>query len=136
MIDTNIKGLLYTTMAVLPLLDSVTVQSASTSPARSAASIIARAIRSLTLPSGLKYSHLTYTAACSGATSRRKRTIGVCPTSSSIDAPARDARRVGCITGYCAPVPGHLPWPNPDPAAPEGLETVDKKSDLARLRRV
>ena len=46
-------------MPVLPLVASMMVFSGVSSPAASAASIMARAGRSLTEPPGLKYSSLT-----------------------------------------------------------------------------
>src|SRR4051794_36241556 len=53
--------------------------SRSTFPSRLAASIIARPMRSFTLDSGLKNSHLASTVACSFGTSRLMRTSGVPP---------------------------------------------------------
>jgi len=69
-------------MPVLPLVGStITVLPGVIVPARSAASIIASPIRSLTLLAGLKYSSLAAIVACVSFT-RPKRTSGVLPTSS------------------------------------------------------
>src|SRR5687768_11863286 len=66
-------------MPVLPLVGSTMTVSRSTRPARSPASIMARPMRSFTLASGLKNSHLASTVACSRGTSRLMRTSGVPP---------------------------------------------------------
>src|SRR3954453_1152623 len=66
-------------MPVLPLVGSTITVSLLIFPARSAASIIARPMRSLTLESGLKNSHLASTVACPGGISRLIRTSGVPP---------------------------------------------------------
>jgi hypothetical protein len=52
-------------MPVLPLVGSTMTVSRSMRPSRSPASIIARPMRSFTLASGLKNSHLASTVACS-----------------------------------------------------------------------
>jgi hypothetical protein len=64
---------------VLPLVGSTTVIPGFREPSRSAASIIARQIRSFTLPPGLKNSALPYTAAEPGASSFASRSSGVLP---------------------------------------------------------
>src|SRR5437762_13264678 len=66
-------------MPVSPLVGSTMTVSLSTFPSRSPASIIARPMRSFTLASGLKNSHLASTVACSFGTSRLIRTSGVPP---------------------------------------------------------
>src|SRR5690349_12145730 len=70
-------------MPVLPLVASTTVWPGASVPARSAASITARAMRSLTEPSGLKDSSLANTFTPGGA-SLPRRTRGVLPIVSSI----------------------------------------------------
>src|SRR6188768_3406528 len=66
-------------MPVLPLVGSTMTVSRSIFPSRSAASIIATPMRSLTLESGLKNSHLASTTACSRGITRLIRTSGVPP---------------------------------------------------------
>src|SRR4051794_15549989 len=74
-------------MPVLPEVGSTITDSPGLMrPSRSADSIIASAMRSLTEPPGLNCSHLTHTSAAPSPTSccgrRRKRTSGVPPMSS------------------------------------------------------
>src|SRR4051794_21526288 len=66
-------------MPVLPLVGSTMTVSLSTLPSRSAASIMATPMRSLTLARGLKNSHLARTVACSLGMRRLMRTRGVPP---------------------------------------------------------
>ena len=66
---------------MLPLVGSMSVPPGLRTPACSAASIIASAMRSFTDPPGLKYSTLTTTSAAPWL-SLRMRTSGVLPTSS------------------------------------------------------
>src|SRR4051794_27360128 len=71
-------------MPVLPLVAStIVVLPGSMRPSRSAASIIATPMRSLTLPPGLNDSSLPNSSIPSGA-SRRSSTIGVRPTCSAM----------------------------------------------------
>src|SRR2546425_937721 len=72
-------------MPVLPLVGSTIVPPGFSAPVRSASSIIARAIRSLTLPPGLRDSTLATTAAPPGLGSLRRRTSGVLPIRSSTE---------------------------------------------------
>jgi hypothetical protein len=66
---------------VLPLVGStITDDPGSISPSRSAASIIATPIRSLTEPPGFRYSSLATNSAPSPAPKRRISTSGVSPT--------------------------------------------------------
>ena len=67
-------------MPVLPLVGSIIVVFFSMRPWRSAASIMARAIRSLTLQSGFMLSILPRTSAVQPSVIRRIRTSGVLPT--------------------------------------------------------
>src|SRR5579884_4379031 len=69
-------------MPVLPLVDSRTVTSGVSFPSRSAASIIATPMRSLTLESGLKYSSLQTICALTPLGIRFRRTSGVFPINS------------------------------------------------------
>src|SRR2546425_12824858 len=73
-------------MPVLPLVGSTSVPPGFSAPVRSASSIIASAMRSLTLPPGLRDSTLAATAAPPGLGSLRRRTSGVPPISSSTEA--------------------------------------------------
>jgi len=66
-------------MPVLPLVGSITTVSAPIRPSRSAASIIAQAMRSFTLHSGFMFSILPATVATQPSVTRRRRTSGVCP---------------------------------------------------------
>src|SRR5215467_1955100 len=75
---------------VLPEVGSTIVPPCFSFPSRSACSIIARPIRSLTDPPGLRYSSLARIRAWPGGESLSSRTIGVFPTSS---------RRVGYSRG-------------------------------------
>src|SRR3989304_2933648 len=70
-------------MPVLPLVGSTIVSPGLRRPLFSAASIMLRAMRSLTLPAGFIDSTLATTSAQSGWTTRFSRTIGVPPTRSS-----------------------------------------------------
>src|SRR6476620_3814992 len=70
-------------MPVLPLVASTTVWPGASAPLRSAASITARAMRSLTEAIGLKDSSLAYTLTPAGASFPR-RTRGVLPIVSNI----------------------------------------------------
>src|ERR1700730_5628405 len=68
-------------MPVLPLVAStIVVRPGSIRPSRSAASIIATPIRSLTLPPGLNDSSLANSCAPPSGASRLSSTIGVLPT--------------------------------------------------------
>src|SRR6478672_11577090 len=75
---------------VLPEVGSTIVPPGFSFPSRSACSIIARPIRSLTEPPGLRNSSLARIRACPGGESRSSLTIGVPPTRS---------RRVGYSRG-------------------------------------
>ncbi len=66
-------------MPVLPLVGSMMCVSALILPSRSPASIIATPMRSLTLLSGWKNSHLANTVAWPAGTRRLMRIIGVSP---------------------------------------------------------
>src|SRR5439155_13762130 len=68
---------------VLPEVGSTIVPPGFSSPSRSAASIIASPIRSLTEPPGFRYSSLASRRAPPLGESRSSRTIGVSPTRSS-----------------------------------------------------
>ena len=68
-------------MPVLPLVGSRMMVSGPISPSRSAASIIATPMRSLTLPAGLKDSSFATTCAAAPSVTRRSRTSGVFPIS-------------------------------------------------------
>src|SRR5215218_8215610 len=73
---------------VLPLVGTTTTERPGlTSPASSAASIIATPIRSLTEPPGLKYSSLAQTCPGSPSARRSRRTSGVPPTTADASAP-------------------------------------------------
>src|SRR4051794_35739185 len=69
-------------MPVLPEVGSTIVAPSLSRPRCSASSIIARAMRSLTLPAGLCDSSLATISAAPSGTRRRRATIGVLPTSS------------------------------------------------------
>ena len=64
---------------VLPLVGSTMTVSGVRRPASSAASIMATAIRSLTLPAGLKNSSFATTSAPAPSVTFRRRTRGVPP---------------------------------------------------------
>ena len=70
---------------MLPDVGSTMVPPGRSSPDRSAASIMAMAGRSLTLPPGLVVSSLATTAVGSPALNRPSRTSGVFPTRSSTE---------------------------------------------------
>ena len=70
-------------MPVLPLVGSTMVSPGLRRPSRSAASTMATAMRSLTLPPGLRASSFPSTAAAPAGTTRLRRTRGVRPISSS-----------------------------------------------------
>src|SRR5579885_596265 len=89
-------------MPVLPLVGSTIVAPGARRPSRSAASTIATAMRSLTLPAGLSDSSLPSTVALRGPGSRFSRTSGVLPTSSSTE-PATHVARTA------APPPAAVP---------------------------
>ncbi len=72
-------------MPVLPLVGSTIVAPGRNLPLCSASSIIARQMRSLTLPPGLNDSSFAHISAESAGTMRCRRTTGVLPTSSSKD---------------------------------------------------
>ena len=93
-------------MPVLPLVGSTIMVSTPILPARSAASIIARPMRSLTLESGLKNSHLANTVACPAGISRLMRTSGVPPMVSVMFSKIRPW---GFIAIFCSlnPRPAH-----------------------------
>lgn len=65
---------------MLPLVGSTIVPPGWSAPLSSAASIMRRAIRSLTEPPGLKYSTLARTVAWMPAVTLRSLTSGVLPT--------------------------------------------------------
>ena len=67
-------------MPVLPLVGSMMTVSLLIWPSRSAASIMALPMRSLTLHSGFKFSSLATTVATQPSVRWRKRTSGVLPT--------------------------------------------------------
>src|SRR5688572_6851287 len=67
---------------VLPEVGSTIVAPSLSNPRCSASSIIARAMRSLTLPAGLCDSSLATISALPSGTRRRRATIGVLPTRS------------------------------------------------------
>ena len=71
-------------MPVLPLVGSMITVFGFNMPRFSASSIIAMPMRSLTLPSGLKYSHLMRMVASSPAVTLLSRTNGVWPTVSTM----------------------------------------------------
>ena len=71
-------------MPVLPLVGSRIIVSGPSTPASSAASIMLRPMRSLTLPAGLKNSSLAATVATAPSAMRLIRTNGVLPISSVI----------------------------------------------------
>jgi len=64
---------------------STTVSPGEISPSRSAPSIIARAIRSLSEPVGFVFSSLTQSSAPFGGAQAARRTSGVFPMASRID---------------------------------------------------
>ena len=66
-------------MPVLPLVGSMITVSLLIFPSRSAASIIATPMRSLTDQSGLKFSSLATTSAVQPSVTRRSRISGVLP---------------------------------------------------------
>ena len=68
---------------MLPEVGSTIVPPGFSSPDASAASTMRRAMRSLTLPPGLKYSILASTGAASPAATGPSRTSGVFPTRSA-----------------------------------------------------
>src|SRR3954470_3095814 len=74
---------------VLPDVGSTIVPPGFSFPSRSAASIIASPIRSLTEPPGLRNSSFASTRAPPGGERRGSRTIGVSPTSSRSDGYSR-----------------------------------------------
>ncbi len=76
---------------VLPLVGSRMMVSGRSSPACSAASIIATPMRSFTLLAGLKNSSLATTCAVAPSVTRRSRTSGVFPISSVTSAAIRIA---------------------------------------------
>src|SRR6185437_3721033 len=84
---------------VLPEVGSTIVPPGLSFPSRSACSIIARPIRSLTDPPGLRYSSLARIRACPGGERRSSRTMGVPPTSS---------RTVGYSRGIAGSLEQHL----------------------------
>src|SRR5579875_2265139 len=69
-------------MPVLPLVGSMIVPPGASRPSRSAASIIARQMRSFTLPAGFKFSSFIHTSAPtpSSCGRRERRTTGVAPS--------------------------------------------------------
>ena len=75
---------------MLPLVGStITERPRSIRPSRSALSIIATPIRSLTEPPGLKYSTLATTSPATSAPRRGRETSGVLPTTADVSAPTR-----------------------------------------------
>ena len=77
---------------VLPLVGSrrmTRTALAAIKPSRSALSIIATPIRSLTEPPGLKYSTLATTSPATSAPRRGRETSGVLPTTADVSAPTR-----------------------------------------------
>ena len=77
-------------MPVLPLVGSMMTVSVLILPSRSAASIMATPMRSLTDHSGLKFSSLATTVASQPSATRRSRTSGVLP--------------MVCVMSSCTPV--------------------------------
>jgi hypothetical protein len=71
-------------MPVLPLVASTTTPPGLSSPRRSAPSMIASPIRSLTEPPGLRFSALPYTGVRRPRAIRRSLTSGVQPTTSTM----------------------------------------------------
>src|SRR5579883_292022 len=84
---------------VLPLVGSTIVAPGRSRPSRSAASIIASAMRSFTLPAGLSDSNLPKTCAPPGGTTRCSRTSGVLPISSSTLSATNGRTPTGCSRG-------------------------------------
>src|SRR5262245_29653533 len=85
-------------MPVLPLVGSTMIDLPGVMrPSRSASSIIASAMRSLTLPPGFCCSHLAHTVAISGEARLRRRTSGVPPMS------CRTFSVTSATIGYCTP---------------------------------
>src|SRR5580765_7604576 len=74
---------------VLPDVGSTIVPPGFSLPSRSAFSIIARPIRSLTEPPGLTYSNLARSLGSTSAPIESSRTIGVLPTSSRTEGYSR-----------------------------------------------
>src|SRR5207302_6567063 len=72
-------------MPVFPLVASTMIESGPIFPSRSAASIIDAPMRSLTLPSGLKYSSFATTVPTAPSVTRFSRTSGVFPIVSTIE---------------------------------------------------
>src|SRR5262245_60066759 len=72
-------------MPVLPLVGSTSVAPGLSTPRCSASSTMATAIRSFTLPPGLRDSTLARTRAPEASASRRRRTRGVSPIRSSTE---------------------------------------------------
>src|SRR5829696_5981499 len=84
---------------VLPPVYSTTVSPGEIRPSRSAPSIIASAMRSFIEPVGLRYSSLSHSSAPFAGAQRLRRTNGVPPIVSRIDAIARRySRRTRAIT--------------------------------------
>src|SRR3954447_17948868 len=80
---------------VLPEVGSTIVPPGLSFPSRSACSIIARPIRSLTEPPGLRYSSLARIRPWPGGDNLSSRTIGVEPTRSRIVGYSRATKRKG-----------------------------------------
>ena len=79
---------------VLPEVGSMIVPPGLSSPSRSAPSIIAMAMRSLTLPPGLSISSLASTSQRASGIARRIRTSGVFPTRSRTESATSTDRRL------------------------------------------
>src|ERR1700675_2286725 len=90
---------------VLPLVGSTTTAPGLSSPRRSASSIMATAILSLTLPPGLSDSIFARTAAPPAAGSLLSFTSGVPPTTSSTDAAMRGRAAAEGLRWVMAPNP-------------------------------
>src|SRR4051812_16060638 len=141
-------------MPVLPLVASITVWPGLSSPDRSAASITPNARRSLTDPSGLNASILTYKFTPGGA-KRLIRTTGVWPTlsrmllsllmnSPAIDQWRRSLRPIWCWRLGCWPASGpkrsirRIPFTESTPFRPKSpnrLAALRAPSRLDRMAR-
>ena len=74
------------------------VRPGSSAPVRSPSRMIESAVRSLTEPPGLNHSHLPHSSTPGGTPGRRRRTSGVWPMASSIEASTEAAARVAVLT--------------------------------------
>jgi len=96
-------------MPVLPLVGSMITEPGPILPSRSAASTMDRPMRSFTLESGFRNSHLPTTVATQPSVTRFKRTSGVRPTSSVMSLAIRPTverpSRVHWRWGRSSPLP-------------------------------